>query len=234
MEYQHRFKECCNPLKLEKHRPKKDLRQASAQLQESWGLSRSHYLCSNCRKQLLSLKAPSSSSTIATDDADYEVARIISPLSELSIDIQLPIVNQALLLLNISVIDEYSVHKPSYVKDKYEEICCKFATLFGLEYTDNLYENSLHFKNMIENLKEKFDDENTNRDQKMQILTLLPVSWSINKICDVMGATKHMAVVSKRLKENQGVMSVPGKKKGNVLTNFYKMEFVLLKILNIL
>lgn len=225
MEQKNRFNECCNPLSLEKHRTNKDLRPASAQLQQSWGLSRSHYLCSACRKRMLALKTPSSALTYEVNrnreeetfpilgDADCEVESVISHSSQLSIDTQLPVVNQSLALLNISLIDEYSVNKQSYLKEKYEEICSKLATLFGLEYRENLYENSLNFKDILESLQEKFNDENTDRDKKMQILTVLPVSWSLNKICDVMGATKHMAVVSKRLKEKQGVMSVPDKKR---------------------
>jgi len=127
----------------------------------------------------------------------------------------LPIINEALPLLNITPIDNNSTNNSLYLKEKYYEICSTFATLLGLDSRSNHYENSLNYKNILENLKEKFNDENTTRDQKMQILTLLPADWSISKICDTIGATKHMAVESKYLKEKKGVLSVPEKKKGS-------------------
>jgi len=115
-------------------------------------------------------------------------------------------------LLNISPIDKYAIDNPSYLNGKYNEICSTFATLLGLDNKSNHYENSVNYQDILENLKIKFDSGSTTRAQKLQILTLLPSDWSINKICDVIGATKHMALLSKPLKERKGI-SAGGEKR---------------------
>lgn len=190
MEFKHRHNQCCNPLKLEKYRLSKGLRPASSiQLQQSWDLSHSDYLCTRCRKRMLLLK-PLESSSSNVNETSFE----FSISSQLSVGTQLPVVNQALSLLNISPIDAYSTYKPSYLKARYYDICSTFATLLGLQDNNNKYENSLNCEGILNNLKQKFNDKSTTREQKIQILTLLPVDWSINQICDIMGATKHMAV----------------------------------------
>lgn len=228
MEFKHRHNQCCNPLKLEKHRLSKGLRPASIQLQQSWDLSHSDYLCTWCRKRMLLLKPLESSSSnvnetsfdLSDDDVENEVRSEFSISSQLSVGTQLPVVNQALSLLNISPIDAYSTYKPSYLKARYYDICSTFATLLGLQDNNNKYENSLNCEGILNNLKQKFNDKSTTREQKIQILTLLPVDWSINQICDIMGATKHMAVASKYLTEKEGVMSAPKAKKGDVISYF--------------
>ncbi|XP_053990218.1 uncharacterized protein LOC128882595 [Hylaeus volcanicus] len=152
-----------------------------------------------------------------------EVTRIFS---ELSIGTQLPVINQALLLLNITPLNKYAINDPSYLSSKYNDICSTCARLLSLDNECNHYENSLNYQNILENLKTKFDDPTTNRTEKLQILTLLPSDWSIQMICDVMGATKHMAIVSKHLKENKGILSMSERKKGRPLTNEIKSKVI--------
>jgi len=125
-------------------------------------------------------------------------------------------------LLNIPPIDKYAIDNPSYLSGKYNEICSTFATLLGLDNKSNHYENSVNYQDILENIKSKFDSGSTTRAQKLQILTLLPSDWSINKICDVIGATKHMALLSKSLKERKGILSVPEGKNGKIFSFFIR------------
>ncbi|CAD6227291.1 GSCOCG00006079001-RA-CDS, partial [Cotesia congregata] len=95
-----------------------------------------------------------------------------------------------------------------------------------LDNVSNHYENSVNYHEILENLKDKFKAENTPQTLKVQILTLLPSDWSINKICDVMGATKHMAILSKSLKERKGILSEPEKKQGRPLSSDIKRKVI--------
>ncbi|KAK0158064.1 hypothetical protein PV327_011175 [Microctonus hyperodae] len=59
---------------------------------------------------------------------------------------------------------------------------------------------------------EKFNDNNTSRSSRVQILTLMPSSWSVQKIIDVMGATKHMVQIAKKIVAEKGILATPAKK----------------------
>ncbi|XP_066584842.1 LOW QUALITY PROTEIN: uncharacterized protein [Prorops nasuta] len=65
---------------------------------------------------------------------------------------------------------------------------------------------------MIDDLRTKFNDEHTSQDGKVQILTLLPKSWSIATIAEIFGASKHMVILAKSLKNKKGILSKPGLK----------------------
>lgn len=144
-------------------------------------------------------------------------------MSQLSLGTQLPVINQALQLLNITPLNKYLTDDPAYISTKYHEICSAFANLLGLDDQSNHYTNSLNYQNILENLKSKLNDTSASRADKLKILTLLPSEWSIERICDVMSVTKHLATVSKQLKENKGILSTPERKKGI----FYKYSTLL-------
>lgn len=55
------------------------------------------------------------------------------------------------------------------------------------------------------------------RSEKVQILTALPSSWSERKIMKEFQTSKHMAVKSKVLAKEHGVLSMPNAKPGNRL-----------------
>lgn len=72
------FNQCCNPLKLDKHRPKKGLRRASEALQALWNLNRYDYLCTQCRVKLQSTQRAidDNSNSDDTENADNQVHEI--------------------------------------------------------------------------------------------------------------------------------------------------------------
>ena len=47
------------------------------------------------------------------------------------------------------------------------------------------------------------------RSQKVQILTILPKSWSIQKIQTEFGTTAYMAIQAKKLVNEQGILALP-------------------------
>ncbi|CAG5072456.1 Protein of unknown function [Cotesia congregata] len=45
---------------------------------------------------------------------------------------------------------------------------------------------------IINSLRDKFNDDTTSRSTCVRILTLLPSSWSVHKVMEVMASSKHM------------------------------------------
>eukprot|EP00731_Ephydatia_muelleri_P019982 Em0012g807a len=72
------------------------------------------------------------------------------------------------------------------------------------------------FKEMILQLKHKFDDSEK-VSEKVQVLTILPQSWSIRRIQEEFGATYRTARLSKQLAASEGIMATPNARLGKVL-----------------
>lgn len=65
------------------------------------------------------------------------------------------------------------------------------------------------FKELIENMKIKFHDINTTRNEKLQILTLIPNSWTYNNVKIHFEVTKYTFTLARKLQEQKGIMSQP-------------------------
>ena len=84
---------------------------------------------------------------------------------------------------------------------------------------------------MIQQLKEKFQST-TRRSEQLQVLTVLPKSWSLLKIQQEFGVSNYMARKSKKLVEEKGVLSLPGPKPGpsllpetvDIVRSFYESD----------
>ena len=68
---------------------------------------------------------------------------------------------------------------------------------------------------IIEQLKEKF--ANASRSEKIQILTVLPKSWSIRKVQQEFGTSNFMARRAKQLVKEKGILASPDPKPGHTL-----------------
>ncbi len=69
---------------------------------------------------------------------------------------------------------------------------------------------------IIRQLKKKFQ-ETTERSEKVQVLTVLPKTWSIRKVQDEFGAPNYMVWKAKDLVKKKGILSTPNPKPGHVL-----------------
>ena len=84
---------------------------------------------------------------------------------------------------------------------------------------------------IIEQLKEKFH-ASTDSSQKVTILTILPKSWSVQKVQEEFGVSNYMAHKAKDLVKNQGILSNPNPKHGcglplttvNLVKDFYEFD----------
>ena len=121
---------------------------------------------------------------------------------------------EAVASLNMCLADigetPYSHIKPrgkKYSRQKVEKITEALKrTIISRETIDDGSE-------MIQQLKEKFQST-PQRSEELQILTVLPKSWSLKKIQQEFGVSNHMARTSKDLVKEKGVLSLPGPKPG--------------------
>ena len=74
----------------------------------------------------------------------------------------------------------------------------------------------LKYNEMMEQLKTKFRESQKVSD-KVQILTIVPKSWTIQRRQAEFGATYHMARLSKQLVASQGVLATPDARPGKVI-----------------
>ena len=78
---------------------------------------------------------------------------------------------------------------------------------------ENSKELKVFYDEMILQLKVMFE-MSVKRSEQMQVLTLLPSSWSARKIQDEFGVAKFMARAAKKLAKEKGVLSTPNPKPG--------------------
>lgn len=114
--------------------------------------------------------------------------------------------NGVLEMLNLKNIDETKMRAKSYQ----EQVMTKLINrLCAVLFPDiNPLSDS---EEMIKQLKEKFD-ESTNRATKIKVLSVLPKSWSGNKIKKKFAATQHMIYQTKKLVEKDGILCDTTKK----------------------
>jgi hypothetical protein len=79
------------------------------------------------------------------------------------------------------------------------DICENFHTIFVQESEEDSSGRAekADFKEMMEQLKEKFSTTKT-RSEKVKVLTVLPRSWSGRKIASEFNTTRHTAAVAKK------------------------------------
>ena len=56
----------------------------------------------------------------------------------------------------------------------------------------------------FENMKIKFHDVNTSRNEKFQILTLIPKSWSYDDVGKYFQVSKYMFTLARKLQNKKG------------------------------
>lgn len=81
--------------------------------------------------------------------------------------------------------------------------------------TDPVVKFNAH-EELLENMKIKFHDPNTSRNEKFQILTLLPTTWTYSEIMNHFQVSNRMISSSKKLQAEKGLMSQPNEKGGKI------------------
>ena len=87
-------------------------------------------------------------------------------------------------------------------------------------------------QDILQQLKDKFNDPSTSTSMKTTILTLTPKSWSENRLADEFGTSRRQARKAKQLVEEFGILSSPNPRGGrklpveteNLVKSFYLRE----------
>ncbi|XP_044005534.1 uncharacterized protein LOC122850452 [Aphidius gifuensis] len=145
----------------------------------------------------------------------------------ISIESKLPTINAALAVLENSPIPQKKLKLDPWVENKVDKIAANLKRTLGLPYvadnkSSDLRQDGKHFRELIEKLKDKFHANDTTKNMKIQILTLLPSDWSLRKIAEIMDTTKHMAQVSRHVIEKRGILSSGDARQGKNLPDSTK------------
>ena len=81
----------------------------------------------------------------------------------------------------------------------------------------------------LENLKKIFNSDSCTRTQKLQVITLVPDSWSDAKIMTHFDTNRRLIRMAKELKQENGILATPASKKGSFCQISIHEIFLLVK-----
>ena len=196
------LRSCCNPFDIPGHAwssRKKNLRPVT-----EWMCERAPYIsigskiCDTCRKKL------SKESPVLTPEPDSPRPKA----EEMELYVQTPAavssLNKCLAEIGETPYSQSKARAKNYSRQKITK--AMHRTIITGEVVDDGSE-------MIQQLKEKFQ-ATTKMNEHLQILTVLPKSWSVKKIQQEFGVSTYMAQKSKKLVNEKGVLSLPDPKPG--------------------
>ena len=190
---------CCDPLKRHTTPQRKDLRAVPYAIiaeHSLLGLTRRQYLCTKCRKKLNALQAVA---TPAPEEAGEMLPMDDDSRQESSISDS---------TTGSSPSDsEASISKRSRVEGDGETTSSKGDT-YAVSKADG--------EEMIEQLVEKLKSTTTN-SERLQMLTVVPKSWSARKTAALFGVSRRFAGQAKKLVEERGVLSSPDPKEAKAV-----------------
>lgn len=140
------------------------------------------------------------------EPAEYEKAELVNSLN-----------TNILPALELSPIAIQKMSSEKYAFQKLLELTSGLRKMFGsrdLPTPSELQQQqskAKQFDEFISKLKVKFQ-EATEKIEKYQILTLLPMEWSARKIEAEFGCSYHIAKTCKKLQEEKGALSIPNAK----------------------
>lgn len=198
---------CCNPFDKPNHSTKRrNLRSVTEKMCEKVpSICMGAKICDDCRKKVAKIRLPPANSI---SDTELQSDAYIDPPTSLAS------LNQYLAEIGETPIDKSKIQHSSaeYSKQKIERI----STAVKKEVTSNAMLYDEDDGEMLAQLKEKFHSS-TEKSEKVQILTVLPRSWSIRRIQSEFGASNYMVRKAKHLVKVKGIMSTPNPKSGNPL-----------------
>ena len=169
-------------------------------------------ICDSCRKELTTVSLPHPSDSFVSDS---ESDGTISPPDEdVHVDTgeSLMIVNQCLDTIGETPLTKRKLQYKKKSKQKIEKIATMMQkAVIGDVHSDQMNDES----EIIKQLKEKFST--VGRSEKIQILTVLPKSWSIRRVQEEFGVSDFMARKAKLLVREKGVLSTPNPIPGHSL-----------------
>lgn len=120
--------------------------------------------------------------------------------------------NACLFTIGQTPLTKRKIQSKTYRQQKYEQMCDK---MYDLVVGDVQKTSQSDESEILTQLKGKFGT--ASKSEKIQILTILPQSWSIRKVQAEFGTSIWMARKAKQLVKEKGVMSTPNPKPGHSL-----------------
>ena len=209
-------KVCCNPINLHDDDPNK---KGDQQMSEdfvakniAFNLTEIYYICDKCRKEITKrsrkLKITEIENEPATvlETTDNESSSSSDKRSEDDVfvdkDTDLKALNESLSIIGESPVKKQRLEKGKYYKEekvkKIQDNICSKLQIGSAPSTskDHTTASASHVTNageeIVNQLKEKFNTTEK-RSEKLQILTVLPKSWSRSKIQEEFKVTQYMA-----------------------------------------
>lgn len=146
----------------------------------------------------------------------------VQSYQEFTQPVNIEIFNRGIAGIQVSPIDVGKLNYIHYPEKKHREINEGIRkNLFNFEpEADEVNE----LKEVLENMKEKFSNASTARSEKLLILSLLPYSWSTQKVMDQFNASRYIATEAKLIKEGHSSKTA---KYGTALSDETKLAVII-------
>lgn len=216
-QYNHLFgRICCDPLKVHKKSVSKGLRE----IKMDYIFKEKHFpvnivpgksLCPTCYTKIF-VRPTAHTATVDNVSDEYvdkteNMVKVDAACSSLEL-------SPAAKIKKLSSDKRKGALKAKYKKVS-EAIRKKLEICFDEDIEDsepNQQSLSFEYDELIEKLKKKCLV--ANKETKVQIISLLPNSWSRDKIATEFNVSVHLVRLSRKLVKDQGILPVLGKKKG--------------------
>ena len=217
---------CCNPFNLPRHdwsTRNKDLRIVKPWMCEKAAVTVGSKICDTCRKKLANL--PDLESVCMSGvDSKREEHYLDVPEASAAINRCLSEIGETPLSKSVSH------NNPKRIEDKIEKLTDAMKGLF-IDSTATSSTQQNDGGEIILQLKQKFQTT-TKRSEQLQILTVLPQSWTRKRIQSEFGVSDYMARKCKQLVRDKGVLSNPDPVPGpslpsetvQLVINFYQSD----------
>lgn len=224
-------KTCCNPFMKENHYKTKSLRIIDINTTDTLNkltkkdIRPGQKLCTTCRLELHDRSQQETEST-SSGNEDSDVIMEVST----SVNTSFGAVGiSPLKFQKVSERDCVSYGKRK-VQDVHKVIAEKVAFVSGIDpkilnaqpSTSNQCLNCVDYKNLIEDLKKKMLI--SKRPQKIQILTLVPKTWSIQRTMCEFGVSEYLVRQARHLKNEIGILALPKQTEGKKISDEVKQR----------
>lgn len=155
----------------------------------------------------------------SNSESDQESEKSDDELAEYEKSVLIDSLNRNILpVLRVSPIKLQKTSTKQYTIQKLQEVSSGLKRVFQSN-EDFVHPSELElqklkaqqFDEFIHKLKSKFHEAKT-KNEKYQVLTMVPSEWSARKIEAEFGCSFHMAKSSKNLQDEKGVLSIPNPK----------------------
>ena len=212
---------CCNPFAKPHHLKKSNLRPVLQWMCEKLPtLTVGDKICAGCRIELAKIPVAEVNSTESIESG--ECSLIESALESGACSLQedafqkqesLKSLNQCLAAIGETPIAKKKLQQVKYPKEKIKKIKASVKKILPDQQSCDTDSES----EMIQQLKEKFCTT-TKRSEKVQVLTVLPKSWTVRRVQSEFGASNYMVRTAKQLTKQKGILSTPNLKQGHQLS----------------